>query len=110
MSTSTDETNEKLSFSDMVGSLTGYEEVAIEERFGQPVGHLMRAALTKAGRALIFIDEQRKGAKAPAAYKAAMELRLEQVNERFFDDDEDADDFDPDNPDTELGKDGSSSD
>lgn len=104
------DTGDKLSFSDMVGSLTGYEEVAIEERFGEPVGRLMRAALTKAGRALIFIEEQRKGAKPADAYKTAMGMRLTDVNDCFFDEDEDEDDVDPDNPDSELGKGASPSD
>jgi hypothetical protein len=100
----------KLSFSESVASLTGYEEVELEERFGETIGRLMDSALSKAGRALIYIDERRAGAKPADAYKTAMSMRLVEVNTRFFDDDEDADDFDPDNPVTEQGKDDSPSD
>lgn len=100
---------EPLSFSDTLNSLTGYEEVEIEEHFGEPISFLVRASYTKAGRALIYAAERRAGAKPAAAFKTAMSLRLIDVNDRFKTDDEDAEDFDPESPDTEQGKDDSPS-
>lgn len=95
----TAEEDAKLSFSDTIGSLTGFEETTIEERFGEPIGQLMAKALSKAGRALIFIVEIRNGAKTADAYKKSMGMRLVDVNSRFFEeDDEDEDDEDPETP------------
>lgn len=100
----------KLSMLDITRSLTGYEENEIEERFGYPIGVLMDAALTKAGRAFIYIVEKREnGGKAEKAYHHAMNMRLIDVNDRFLDDEEDADDPVADEPDTEQGKGGSPS-
>lgn len=104
----TDGTVEKLSLKDAIQSLTGYEELKIEEHFGAPFGSLN--ALAKMKRALIFIARTRAGDKPTAAFKHAMTLRLVEVNETFVADDEDEDDFDPNDPDTERGKDDSLSD
>lgn len=110
MNTNTN-TDGKLSFSDIVASLTGYEEVAIEDRFGAPIGNLMRGSLTKAGRALVFVIELRRDTnKANKAYKTAMDLTVTELNDMFLDENEDQDDFDPDEPDTPQGKDDSPSD
>lgn len=106
---STDE-RDKISFSDTVASLTGYEEIEIEERFGEPIGQLMNSALSKAGRALIFVAELRGGAKSADAYKTAMGMRLDAVNTRFFDEDEDEEEDEGDEPVTAEGKDGTPSD
>lgn len=108
--TETDEQPERLSMNDLVKSLTGYEEDDVEERFGHPIGVLLDHRVVKAGRALIYVVEKRAGAKPTDAYKTAMEMRLADVNSRFLDEDEDEDDFNPDEPDTEQGKDGSPSD
>ncbi|KRB73081.1 hypothetical protein ASE01_20105 [Nocardioides sp. Root190] len=92
-------TSTKVSFSETVASLTGHEEIAIEERFGEPIGRLMASALSKAGRALLFVVETRTGTKAAEAHKTVMAMRLDEVNARFFDDDEDDDaDEDTDSP------------
>ena len=100
---------DKLSFSDTLASLTGFEEIEIEERFGEPIGQLMNSALSKAGRALIFVVERRAGAKSGDAYKAAMNLRLDAVNTRFFDEDDEEED-EGDEPATAEGKEGAPSD
>jgi hypothetical protein len=99
-----------ISLTDTVNSLTGFEEAKIEDHFGTPFGHLN--SLNKMKRALIFIDRVRADDKAKPAdvYKSVMELRLVDLHAHFLDDDKDADDFDPDEPDTEQGKDDSSSD
>lgn len=98
------DTTAKLSMTDLVGSLTGYEEDEIEKQFGDPIGPLLGKSLARAGRALIFIVERRDGKNPAEARDAAMALRLVDVNDRFLDDDEDADDAIPEEPDTELGK------
>lgn len=112
MTTETEQTEqpEKLSLSDTVGSLSGFEEIAIEERFGATIGAILNVSLSKAGRALLFIKHRREGLKDSEAYKRAMELRLVDVSNLFFTDDEDADDVDPDNPYSDQGKDARPSD
>lgn len=103
MTTSTERT-EKLSIVDGIRSLTGFEEVKIQERFGKPIGELLDISLNFAGRALLFIEGVRSHGNDADAYKRAMSLTIGEVNERFQTEDEDADDFDPENPDTAQGE------
>lgn len=107
----TEQTIEKqLSYVDTINSLTGYEEDAIEEHFGAPPAVLMmQPSLSKIKRALIFTDRVRQGDKVGPALRYAKSLTLLEVVDAFLDDDEDAEDFNPDEPDTEQGKDDSSS-
>lgn len=104
--TEDDHTTEQLSFTDIINSLTGYEETEIENRFGAPIADLLEN-ITRAGRALIFIVEKRATGKSEASYKTAMSLKLSEVNDRFKSEDEDADDVFPNEPDTDQGKDAS---
>ena len=105
-STSTDE---KLSLSELVDSLTGHEENAIEERFGAMPADLIVRSLSKLKRSLIFVAQQRKGDAPEAAYQHAMNMRLVDVVNLFQSDEEDADDAMPTDPDTDQGKDDSPS-
>lgn len=95
----------KLSISDTVATLTGFEEQAIEDRFGRTIADLLSQDAVKACRALLFVLARRAGDKDGDAYKAVMEFRLKDVDSRFQSEDEDQDDFDPDHPESEQGKD-----
>ncbi len=105
--TANTQTEEKFSLVDEIRSLTGYEELKIDERFGHPIGDLLDVSLNRAGRAVLFIHGVRAGKKAGEAYKATMDLTIGDVSRLFQTDDEDEDDFDPDDPDTDQGKDDS---
>lgn len=91
--------DDRLSFADLLNSLTGFEEDAIEERFHapisdflvmDPIGESVARILPKAYRALLFISARRGGEKDADAYKSAMSLAMSEVNDRFFGDDDGA--------------------
>lgn len=107
------------STSDLTGqaffdTLNGFDEIAITKQFGTDVSQLTTGKdrpgnPTMLLRALVFVDHRRRtGAKDAEAYKAAMNLTLTEVHD-YFADDEPAE-MDPDDPDTEAGKEPSPSD
>ena len=79
---------------DSVGALTGFDELAIEAKFGSDFNAL-NATMTM--RALVFVQLRREGRDDKGAYGEAMRLTLKAVNERFEkpdtpdEDDEDGD-------------------
>lgn len=86
---------------ELLESLTGYEELAIEEAFGKTLDVLAAGSNTMLNRALIFVDLRRGGAKVAEARKQAMELPVKTVLERFA---ADEDELMPDEPVGESGK------
>ncbi|WP_235739035.1 hypothetical protein [Nocardioides alcanivorans] len=108
--TSTDTTptapTSDLDLGDLLNSANGYEEIAVEQRFGADPYALLGTNVIKCMRAGVFIVHRRRGAKDADAYKAAMELTSEALN-AFFPDDED--EPMPEEPVTEAGKDDSES-
>jgi hypothetical protein len=71
-------------------SLTGFEEIAIAQRFGRTVLDLAGDDQTMFGRALIFAGQRREGATDEEAWQAAMSMPLKQVQELVVDVDDDA--------------------
>lgn len=72
-----------LSPSDFLMSLTGFDEIAIAARFGQPL-HTLRADPIAAGRALAFVHYRRAGQNDVDAHNAALGLTLREVSEFFL--------------------------
>lgn len=97
--TENDSTNGKLTVDEHMELLTGFDEVAIEERFGKDIDSLR---FTMSLRALAFTSRTRNGQPAKDAYKAVMSLTLKELGDLFADD---ADEPMPDEPVTEPGKD-----
>lgn len=95
---------QRASLQEVVESLTGFDEIAIEQAFGAGIVTLLDTKATMATRALVFIQRKRDGMKDPEARKAAMEMRLGDVQDLFRDDDE-QDDAEVPEPVTETGKD-----
>lgn len=91
-----------LTVEEMSGSLTGFEEQAIKKNFGVTMNDLGREGTT-ALRALVFADQRRKGAKDRDAYNTAMEMPLRDCQAYFA---EEETEVDPDDPETDQGKDG----
>lgn len=90
----------KISPSELIRSLTGYEEEAIVEAFGREVEDLDGSAFL---RALIFIDQKRReGVSATHALTKAKSLKRSEVPSYFPEDEEEAM---PDEPTTESGND-----
>lgn len=91
-------------FNEMLDSLTGYEEQAIENQFGADIYALLNNA-TKASRALVFTSLNREeGSKPAEVRKRVMGMTIREIN-AFWQDD--ADEPMPDEPVTASGKDDS---
>lgn len=105
MSETQNETTELLDVEEMIDSLTGWEEMAIEEQFDGVDFFDLKGVKTV--RALVFIllcraagapqGEEVDGEIARPAKKAVMSLTLGQCNARFADPEDEA---------TNAGKDG----
>jgi hypothetical protein len=67
------------SVEDVMGSLNGFDEIAIEQRFGDLSG----LSGMRTVRALQFVRIRRGGVKDPDAYAAAMALTLRELQELF---------------------------
>ena len=90
-----------LTASEMYQSLNGFDEIAIATHFGAKVQTLGEQDLSSFARALVFVDKRRQGLKDKEAFTAAMELRISEVQDYFV---EDNDELDPEDPETEQGK------
>lgn len=85
-------------------SLTGFDEIAITKAFGKAITAMSgdRSEAFTWLRALVFVLGRRNGAKDAEAYAAAMALPLRELNTYFT---PEPADVDPDDPDSESGKD-----
>lgn len=94
-----------LTSSEVLESLTGFDEIAIKERFKAPIGELFAEAISTARRALVFVvyKRQENGPKDP--YKAAMSLTVGDLDAAFAQGDDDEDDAVAGEALSELGKD-----
>jgi len=89
--------------SEMLESLTGFEEVAIGQHFGAEALELAEKKPTMLARALAFVHMTREGADAKTAKKRAMELTIKQSSDYFK---ADEDEPFPEEPVTDQGKEG----
>lgn len=94
---------------DAFNSLTGFDEIAIEKRFGLSDYTTIESQSGKWMRAMVFVLKRREGLNDLDAYNAAMSMSLGELNDQFATDDETDRDFDPENPTSDLGKDASPS-
>jgi hypothetical protein len=98
-----------LTFDEMVDTLTGYDEIAIQGVTGKALETLLRTNALHATRCAIAVHLMREaggqGAKAfKTEYDKAMGLSIREVRTYFA---KPADDVMPDEPDSESGKDDS---
>lgn len=93
---------EKPTPGEVMDTLTGYDEIAIEKAFGADIETLINAGkgLTYL-RALVFAQELHDGAKHEEAKRTALSLPSKDLADRFLEP-EDDDDL----PGSETGKDG----
>lgn len=59
-------------------SLTGFDEIAIAQRFGRTVSELATRDESMFGRALVFVFKRRGGATDDEAYNAALSLSMKE--------------------------------
>lgn len=91
----------KVTVTETIQSLTGFEEIAIAKHFEHDISTLLDAHATMAGRALVFTIKTREGKEPRHAKTEAMAMTLQQVNDYFA---EDEDEPMPEDPITEQGK------
>lgn len=100
------ENTAKMSADEVLGTLTGYDEIAIAKKFGAEVLDLMETRPLTGLRALVYIQKRRElttehtkqSSVDQAAYEHVMGLTVTQVQDLIADDEDDEDD---------LGEDGS---
>lgn len=90
-----------LTAEEMGESLTGFDEIAIEQQFGLDIYGDAEKRPMKALRALVFVHRRREGDDDATAKHAALEMPLKAVQDYFAEDEE----ITPDAPETESGKD-----
>jgi hypothetical protein len=76
------ETTDRMPLDELAESLNGFEELAIQKAFGLTLDHLEEQG-TIAVRAFAFIEFKREGQKDAAAHKAAMEMTLRELTDRY---------------------------
>lgn len=86
-------TTVKPTMTDVVKSLTGYDEIAIAKEFGHDFEVILNKPLVL-GRALIFVEKRRDGLTDKDAKKAAMNMRLGDVDDYFAEEEDDDEDVD----------------
>lgn len=63
---------------EIIGSFTGFDEIAIEKFFGKDFGRL-NATMTM--RSMAFITLRREGQDDTSAFKACMQMKLSEVRD-----------------------------
>lgn len=110
MNTTTPQTD--LTLSEVIDSMNGFDEIAVEKKFDDfnlydvigADGDIRPRDMVKALRVGIFLVRRSEGLNDHQAYEAVMEMPSSQVNGFFA---EEPDEIDPEDPDTEAGKDSS---
>lgn len=92
----------KTTYDEAVEGLSGYDEVAIEKKFGTDLDSLR---LSMQLRALFFVRVKGGGSTEADAYKQAMELTVKQLGDEFPDTEAEPV---PSDPVTVVGKDDAS--
>lgn len=82
-------TTETHTLEELAESLNGWEELAVVKAFGFTIDDFENQG-TLGIRALAFIEFKREGAKDPAAHKAAMDLSVRELVDRYPEMNEDA--------------------
>jgi hypothetical protein len=78
----TTETAAESTLNDLAESLNGWEELAVVKAFGFQIDDFENQG-TQGIRALAFVEFKREGQKDTAAYKAAMDLTLRELIDRY---------------------------
>lgn len=79
------------SISEAVESATGFDELAVKQKFGTPLGELLERDRLQGLRAIVFIQTRRDGKKDDEAYHIAQSLPLSDLKARFAEQDPEGD-------------------
>lgn len=69
--------------SEVLMSLTGFDEIAITAHFGRTIGSMREEDAITTGRALAFVHFRRTGQRDKDAHEASMSLTMREVVEFF---------------------------
>jgi len=83
----TEKESVKLDAKNMMGSLNGFEEIAISKSFKMSFEELGDTG-TLAARALVFVDNKRNGMKDAENFKAVMNAPSAEIQARFAEEDD----------------------
>jgi hypothetical protein len=78
--------NHDLTAEDMFQSLTGFDEIAIAQQFGEDLAQLRKRPFMFM-RTLVFTDLRRHGTRDPEARQSALELTMGELEHYFAEDD-----------------------
>lgn len=102
----------ELTLNEAMESINGFDEIAIEKHMGYDIytsddkgSGVYREKPVLMIRCLVFVFQRRTGLNDADARKAAMEMTVKDVHDYFA---EDPDEVDPDDPETDAGKDDTS--
>lgn len=79
---------DKLTGRDIADSMTGFDEIAIAQRFGRTAADLAQNDGSMFLRSLIFVAKRREGLSDDEAWNAALGLPMKEAGEFFAQDSE----------------------
>lgn len=85
----------KTSVDELIESMNGFEEMAIDKAFGAEIYDLLATKPIRGLRACLFLVKKREGLNDVQAHQAAMATSLKNLNEQFEYVEEDEDIEDP---------------
>ena len=91
----------ELTIEEVQESITGFDEIAVEQHMGMDIYTDAEAKPILLLRALVFVHQVHELKPAPEARKAALGMTLKEVQGYFA---EPPEEIDEDEPDTEAGK------
>lgn len=84
----------KKAIQNAVESMTGFDEIAVKQKFGAPLDSLLQQDRLQGLRAIVFVEIRREGKKDDEAFHRTQELSIKEVNARFIKPDDGLADFD----------------
>lgn len=78
----TENAEARMGLEDLAESLNGWEEIAVQKMFGFSIDSFEDQG-TLGIRALVFVEFKREGMKDPQAHKAALDLTMRELIDRY---------------------------
>lgn len=93
-STKAEQAAMKKLINEAIESMTGFDEIAVKQKFDAPLDGLLQSDRLQGLRALVFVGFRRDdGMKDDQAFHRAQELSIKEVNDWFFKKDGEQADF-----------------
>lgn len=92
-STKAEQAAMKKLINEAIESMTGFDEIAVKQKFDAPLDGLLQSDRLQGLRALVFVGFRRDGSKDDQAFHQAQEMSIKDVNDWFFKKDGERADF-----------------